>query len=58
MRFGFREQKEGKVINGEELITFDKFVDYQENAYYIFLLHAQRIIMLTKLVNKSYEIRN
>lgn len=58
MKFGSTTPEDGKVAQGEDLIGFDKYVDYQENMQYIFLMHAQRIIMLTKLVNKSYEIRN
>ena len=58
VKYGSASPEDGKVVQGEDLIGFDKYVDYQENMKYIFLMHAQRIIMLTKLVNKSYEIRN
>ena len=58
MKFGSASPEDGKIVQGEDLIGFDKYVEYQENMNYIFLMHAQRIIMLTKLVNKSYEIRN
>ena len=58
LRFGFRDIDGGKVVQGEDLISLDKLAEYQESMQYVFILHAQRIIMLTKLVNKSYEIRN
>lgn len=31
MRFGFRDPQDGRVVQGEDLIGFDKFTEYQEN---------------------------
>ena len=58
LRFGSEAPWNGKIVKGEELISFDKYIEYAENMQYIILLHSQRMVMLTKLINKSFEIRN
>ena len=46
-----------RVLMGEEIIPFDKYADFIEAAQYMLLMHASRMTLLIKLVNKSYNVR-
>lgn len=47
-----------RILTGEELVSFNTYVDQAENLNYFLVLHVQRMILLMKLVNKSFSIRN
>ena len=55
--FGPGDFDDCRIIPAEEILSFDKYFDYQEGLLYVFLLHIMRIIMLVKLVNKSQNLK-
>lgn len=46
-----------KVYKGENILKFDQYIDNQELLNFNLLLHSSRIILLIKIINKSYQIR-
>jgi hypothetical protein len=43
-----------KVYKGENILKFDQYIDNQELLNFNLLLHSSRIILLIKIINKSY----
>ena len=52
-KFGVEPTECAKVFAGEDLVAFDKYVDFQEALNYSLMLHCMRMVLLIKLVNKS-----
>ena len=46
-----------KVLEYDEILSFDKEKEFSEQLFYVFLTHCNRICLLLKLVNKSSLIR-
>lgn len=55
--FGTTNLDDPKIITAEEIVTFDKYFDFQEGLNYILLLHIMRMMLLVKVVNKSQNLK-
>ena len=54
---GERDPFKQMILTSGELITFDKYIDFQESTYYVVMSHVNRMTLLVKLLNKSFSIR-
>ena len=56
-KFGTDDLELPKILKAEEIISFDKYFDFQEGLNYVLLLHIMRMILLVKTVNKSQNLK-
>ena len=52
--FGTSTPIKPRILKGQELIPFDKYIDYVEHTNYQLMMHCSRMTLLMKLINKSF----